>query len=110
MQKWYSSYFKILKIVQAMNDETSKKIYSLAFHRLTQYGIGFTNEAGELIIQDGMDIFKDISVNQQPFEISDDTDDHLKSLQNLLSVPDFLNSHKILDSFFQTDTASHFLL
>ena len=83
MQKWYSSYFKILKIAQTMNDETSKKIYSLAFHQLTQYGISFTNEAGELVIQDGMDIFKDISVNQQPFEIADDTNDHLKKLQNI---------------------------
>lgn len=83
MQKWYSSYFKILKIVQAMNDETSKKIYSLAFHQLTQYGIGFTNESGELVIQDGMDIFKDISINQQPFEIADDTNVHFKKLQNI---------------------------
>ena len=35
---------------------------------------------------------------------------HLKNLQNPSVVPDFPDSHKNFDSFFQSDTASHFLL
>lgn len=65
MQKWYSSYLSILKTAHSINDSVSKEIYSLAFHKLIEYGLGVIDENGETVIQDGSNSFRLNEVLQQ---------------------------------------------
>lgn len=65
MQKWYSSYLSILKTAHSIDDSVSEEIYSLAFHKLVEYGLGIAVEDGEIVIQDGNDSFRLNATTQQ---------------------------------------------
>lgn len=83
MQKWYSNYLSILKTAHSINDSVSKEIYSLAFHKLVEYGLGVVTEDGEMVIQDGNDSFRlNVTAQQDELFVVEEEEDESNSQQH----------------------------